>query len=339
VEVFRSPSPHELYRHQLDALNSYGSEVVVRGLRTKELLDVATVIEKPDRRVHIVPGRWANPFLALSEALHILGGRHDVASLLPYNKHILNFSDDGVDLYGAYGRRIKDQIPHILNRLRADPNDRRAILSIWEDRDLDADTKDPPCNDIVAFKLREDRLYMTIFNRSNDLHWGLYAVNLPTFSILQEYLAARLQVQLGTQTHISNSLHIYTGDHPGAKITKRMFNHMAAPLPVLPESGPLFPSGLPSHDYFVASCNDVLEQRPYGGDSLEEEGVAFLEFASDFLRCYRDWKSGIGSSPWDCRHADLYMDWIWAAEEFWHTVVKHSVAKETSRDQPAPQTS
>ncbi len=240
-----------------------------------------------------------------------------MASLLPYNKHILDFSDDGVDLYGAYGRRIKDQIPYLLNRLRADPNDRRAILSIWEDRDLDADTKDPPCNDIVAFKLRENRLYMTIFNRSNDLHWGLYAVNLPTFSILQEYIAARLQVQLGTQTHISNSLHIYTGEHPGARITKRMQAAAHEPLPMIPSPSPLFPLGLPSHETFVSDCNRVLEGEAYGtGSGIGDEGVAFLEFAADFLREYRAYRAGVTVDLWTCRHAPYFKEWIMAATEF-----------------------
>ncbi len=316
MEVFRSLSPHELYRHQLGALISFGSETVVRGLRTTELLNVATVIAEPQRRVHVVPGRWANPFLALSDALHVLAGRSDVASLLPYNKRILEFSDDGKWLYGAYGSRIKHQIPLLLNRLRADPNDRRAILSIWEDRDLDADTKDPPCNDIVAFKLRDDCLHMTIFNRSNDLHWGLYAVNLPTFSVLQEYLAARLQVQLGTQTHISNSLHIYT-DGPGAMITRRMLAAQHEPLPVLPTPSPLFPNGLPNHDTFVGDCNRVLDGEAYGDcPGIEEEGVAFLEFAADFLQEYRAHRAGVTVDLSGCRHASHFSEWIIAAEEF-----------------------
>ena len=319
--ICRDTSPHSLYRYQLNYIINQGQDVEVNGKPTKELLDVATVIDEPRRRVHVVPGRRANPFLALSEALHILGGRHDVASLLPYNKRIVDFSDDGVNLYGAYGKRTASQIPQILDRLRADPHDRRAILSIWRVDDLIADTVDPPCNDIVAFKLREDRLHMTIFNRSNDLHWGLYAVNLPTFSILQEYLAARLQVQLGTQTHISNSLHIYTGDHPGVKITDRMLAAMDVPLPELPESRPLFPNGLPSHKEFVADCNSVLNKEEYGDydntdPDLTEEGVAFLEFAADFLQCYRQHKAGVTIDLAECRHGPYYADWLEAAEEF-----------------------
>ncbi len=320
MRVFEAESPHLLYRDQLTALLAEGAEVTVRGRPTREILDVATVIRNPRQRVHVVPGRWANPFLALSDSLHVLAGRGDVASLLPYNQRIVEFSDDGDWLYGAYGPRIARQIMPLIERLRADPSDRRAILSIWEERDLQAPTKDPPCNDLVAFKLRSGHLHMTVFNRSNDLHWGLYAVNFYQFSILQEYIAARLRVDLGTQTHISNSLHVYT-DELGARITKRMMEAQwpaqgpSIPLPDLPDALMLFPNGLPNHADFVAGCNAVLDCEEYGGE-LDEEGVAFLEFASDFLRLYREYKAGVNVDLRDLRHAAYFEEWTIAAKEF-----------------------
>ncbi len=316
MRVFEAESPHLLYRDQLGALLTDGEEVTVRGRPTRELLDVATVIRDPRQRVHVVPGRWANPFLALSDSLHVLAGRSDVASLLPYNQRIVDFSDDGEWLYGAYGPRIARQIMPLIERLRANTTDRRAILSIWEERDLQAPTKDPPCNDLVAFKLRNDHLHMTVFNRSNDLHWGLYAVNIYQFSILQEYIAARLRVELGTQTHISNSLHVYT-DELGEKITVRMLNALEYPLPELPAPSFLFPMGLPRHEEFVRDCNTVLEGESYGNSpGIEEEGMAFLEFASDFLREYRAHKAGVTVRLRELRHASYFSDWIFAAEEF-----------------------
>ncbi len=320
--VCRDTSPHQLYQYQLNYILNHGRDVEIRGRPTKELLDVATIIDEPRRRVHVVPGRRANPFLALSESLHVLAGRNDVASLLPYNKRIVEFSDDGLTLYGAYGLRIKEQIPRLIARLKADPNDRRAVLSIWDPKDLDANTKDPPCNDIVMFKLREGKLHMTVTNRSNDLHWGLYAVNIYQFGILQEYLSTRLGAELGTQTHLSNSLHIYT-DELGAKITDRMLEAMnnGVPLPSLPEALPLFPNGLPDHLSFVDDCNAVLDQEEYGDydntdPDLAVEGVAFLEFAADFLQCYREFRAGVRVDLAECRHGHYYADWLEAGDEF-----------------------
>src|SRR3989304_4920002 len=161
--TIQGASAHEVYRDTLLTVMSEGASVEARGLQTKELLNFATVIEEPWNHCHFVPGRRWNPWIAMSEALWILAGRNDVAALLPYNKRIVEFSDDygkgatPPTLYGAYGKRIHYQIENMIARLEKDPNDRAAILSIWQPYDLHANTKDRPCNDMIMFKLRDGK--------------------------------------------------------------------------------------------------------------------------------------------------------------------------------------
>jgi thymidylate synthase len=318
MQVFKRKDPGMLYRDQLQAL-LFGLEahdITVKGRPTKEILNAVTVLEKPLHRMQIVPGRRMNPWLALSESLWMLAGREDVAALLPYNKRILDFSDDSETLYGACGYRIRDQIEPLLARLQADPNDRRAVLSIWNPADLTAETKDPPCNDMVGFKLRRGHLHMTVFNRSNDLHWGLHAVNIPQFGILLEYLAARLGVAVGTQTHISQSLHVYL-DEPAKDITYRMIAAWQEPIGSVAPS-PFFEElpicrldGQPSTDdlaYLYTLCDHVLD-----GKRLDEEDPPFFQFAHDFLQCYREKQHDLSM----CRHFPKFQAWIAAGEEFW----------------------
>lgn len=52
-------------------------------------------------------------------------------------------------------------------------------------------------------------LDMTVTNRSNDLIWGLLGANFVHFTILQEYMAARLGVEVGVYHHFTNNLHAY----------------------------------------------------------------------------------------------------------------------------------
>jgi hypothetical protein len=52
-------------------------------------------------------------------------------------------------------------------------------------------------------------LDITVTNRSNDMLWGLLGANYVHFSILQEYMAARLGVEVGYYHHFSNNLHVY----------------------------------------------------------------------------------------------------------------------------------
>jgi thymidylate synthase len=86
----------------------------------------------------------------------------------------------------------------------------------------DKGSKDVCCNLSVMFSLREmdrgEKLYggplprmldMTVTNRSNDLLWGLLGANYVHFTVLQEYMAARLGVEVGKYHHISNNLHVY----------------------------------------------------------------------------------------------------------------------------------
>ena len=81
--------------------------------------------------------------------------------------------------------------------------------------------KDIPCNDIVMLKIREGKLITTIGNRSNDLHLGL-PTNIFQFSFLTELIAGALGVELGTQTHNSQSLHVYSWNK-SAEVMDKIF--------------------------------------------------------------------------------------------------------------------
>jgi len=89
--------------------------------------------------------------------------------------------------------------------------------------------KDVPCNLSALFSIRQERrgsgtvdsarpieyLDIHIYNRSNDLIWGLLGANVVHFSFLLEYMANRIGVKVGRQYHTSNNLHIYTENNSG----------------------------------------------------------------------------------------------------------------------------
>lgn len=83
-------------------------------------------------------------------------------------------------------------------------------------------SKDVCCNLSVMFSIRDTQpnnaltfvpcpkyLDMTVTNRSNDLIWGMLGEDFVTFSVLQEYVAARLGVEVGRYNHFTNNLHVY----------------------------------------------------------------------------------------------------------------------------------
>lgn len=135
---------------------------------------------------------------------------------------------------------LTDQLQLVIDQLKAKPNSRRTVLSMWnvEDDLLKIDsTKDVCCNLCCTFMLRKEDsglitlkrnspdpkpiintvLDMTVFNRSNDMIWGMLGANVVHFSFLQEYIACCLGVEVGVYNQVSSNLHVYTDNNGGFK--------------------------------------------------------------------------------------------------------------------------
>jgi len=193
---------------------------------------VATVYSHPLERVIFWEERDANPFFHLYEALWMLAGRNDVEPLLRYVKTFNQFSDDGETIHDAYGHRWRkrfhgvDQIREIVYALKQNRDDRRCVLQMWSpESDLGRVGKAFPCNLTATFQVGvQGKLDMTVFCRSNDMILGAYGANAFHFSMLLEYMAARIGVEPGVYTQISTNMHIY--DHALNKGMTRMLHNL-----------------------------------------------------------------------------------------------------------------
>jgi hypothetical protein len=180
---------------------------------------VTTVYGKPCERVLFWPKRDANPFFHLMEGLWMLAGRDDVAFVAGFASNMRSFSDDGRRLHGAYGYRWRfafgrDQLAKLIKLLRANPRSRRAVLQMWDCRlDLtekeEGASRDLPCNTQVYFSQHAGYLNMTVCCRSNDVIWGALGANAVHFSMLQEYIAAMIGLEVGVYYQVSNNHHAY----------------------------------------------------------------------------------------------------------------------------------
>ena len=228
METIKVRNVHDALLRGIDLFR--GGDVHAQDSRAGATLEVetpvATTYLKPNERVLFWEERDANPFFHLFEGLWMLAGRQDVEYLSWFNSRMAEFSDDGMTFNGAYGYRWlfnfeKNQLDIIARRLAKDPHDRRCVLAIWDcTKDLDRQTLDTPCNTHIYFKVRGGKLNMTVCCRSNDMIWGAYGANAVHFSMLQEYMAAKIGVPLGTYTQISDSFHVYKDIYE--KLEKRM---------------------------------------------------------------------------------------------------------------------
>lgn len=212
-----------LYRG-VQLLASCRNIVAPRGMRTLEHpTPVVTEYHYPTDRVLFHPERDANPFFHLFEALWMLAGRDDVKFLRYFNKRMELYSDDGTSLHGAYGYRWRfafkyDQIETAVRTLMKDKSSRRCVIGMYSPilDGKDYEGKDVPCNTQIYLKVRNEALNLTVTCRSNDILWGAYGANAVQFSMLQEYIAAKVGVAVGRMWQLSDSYHAYLDGDGGA---------------------------------------------------------------------------------------------------------------------------
>jgi len=217
-----------------------------REFKCKEIYSpVLICIENPSDRYITIPERsWAKN-LAFAEALWIAAGCNHMELVNAYSKQMKEYSDDQVSMRAAYGPRIRafsgfssdyaisdpahrnvisgtgvtvDQLKFVVESFKRDINTRQAEITIHDPAkdDFNQDgtlkkTKDTPCCRTLNFIVRDGKLDVTLDIRSNDLFWGLSAVNVFNFTFMQEYVANLIGVPVGKYYHFVKNLHFYTG--------------------------------------------------------------------------------------------------------------------------------
>jgi hypothetical protein len=106
----------------------------------------------------------------------------------------------------AYGQKVSQQLPHVIDQLTDHHDTRRAILHIGKPEDGQERTK--PCMQSIQFQIRGDCLHTTTYARSWDVLSGLpYDVIL--MSGVNQIMAKLLGVEPGMVAFHAASLHVY----------------------------------------------------------------------------------------------------------------------------------
>jgi hypothetical protein len=199
---------------------------------------VITEYIHPHLRVLSSRQRDANPFFHLAESAWMLMGRNDIEFLSYYAKNMANYSVDGKTQHAAYGHRWTshfnvDQVQAIIDKLKAQPNTRQAVLQLWDARvdlvDSEENSKDRCCNLLAIFTPRtsaegETSLDMMVSNRSNDIVWGAYGANAVHFSFLHHLIAELSGFQVGVYRQVSDNYHMYDENLYGHKLFNSLVN-------------------------------------------------------------------------------------------------------------------
>lgn len=268
---------------------------------------VMTVYDEPLERVLFWKDRDANPVFHLMEALWMLAGRNDVEWLARFNSNMTQFSDDGVMFHGAYGYRWRqhfqddwgvDQLDYIVSLLTANPKSRRAVIAMWDAPvDLYADElaapKDIPCNTHIYLSMQNSDLDMTVCCRSNDIIWGAYGTNVVHFSMLQEYLAAKLGLLVGKLYQLSNNYHAYVDV---LERVSSLASEIRDPHRTI-DRNPYFDNGaqyfplVTNGETFLFELGEFMDnEMPFDTEDLFDYENKFLIYADILRRVYLEYK-------------------------------------------------
>lgn len=102
-----------------------------------------------------------------------------------------------------------DQIGHIIDQLRENPNSRRIVLNAWHPANA-AVSKLPPCHVMTVFNVQGDRLNAHLTQRSADVALGV-PFNIASYALLIHVLAQQAGLEVGTFAHTLVDAHIYCG--------------------------------------------------------------------------------------------------------------------------------
>jgi len=205
--------------------SNYYREIAPRGIPTLELTQMPFVTRytNPTECVLFNTTRSANPFFHFFEALWVIAGREDVRFMTHLLPRFKDYSDDGETFHGAYGMRLQEsnQLDEAIKQLKEDKDTRRAVVMIWQpDKDAGYIGRDMPCNCMLDFKIRNNKLHLIVSNRSNDAIWGAYGSNAVQFAFLLQWVAHRVDVPVGEYVQVSNSMHVYPENEPTRTLLK-----------------------------------------------------------------------------------------------------------------------
>lgn len=229
--------PNDIYRGLLHDIVERGDDHSSRGLGVKKIGPVTVIFLDPRERFLTCPGRLIHPYFQVLESIWILGGHGDLEFISHYLKNMENYADNREEFHAPYGVRMRhwndhrdnkdytwkmvDQFENCFRYLQKEPDTRHAVMSFWNPSldHCDVVTNDRPCNITFQFLIENGKLDLYIFNRSNDINWGLMNTNVVQFSVLLEVMALLLGIPVGKQIHMITNLHVY--DFQG-EITQRV---------------------------------------------------------------------------------------------------------------------
>ena len=199
------------------AVLTYGETTSPRGIETREIEDAVVIVDNVYDTLPLKVGRGAVPGIGAVESCQLLSGVSTPDTVIAVGPQFKNYAEDNGIFHGAYGPRTAGQFDAVVEKLKNDRDTRQAVVTIWDPQyDNQPSKRDYPCTVLHQFRVRNDRLNMSVYMRSNDVWLGA-AYDFFQFTRVQLALAWVLGVAPGRYAHHVGSLHIYKHHYDSAE--------------------------------------------------------------------------------------------------------------------------
>lgn len=203
----------DLVRHVLHN----GHTVSPRGMETREIEDATIFIDDIYHTLPLKVGRGAVPGIGAVESCQLLSGTSYPQTVIAVGPQFKNYAEDNGIFHGAYGLRTRGQYDAAVEKLKNDHDSRQAVVTIWNpEYDNKPLKRDYPCTVLHQFRIRDNRLNMSVYMRSNDVWFGS-AYDFFQFTQVQIAMSCVLGVEPGRYAHHVGSLHIYKQHYEAAE--------------------------------------------------------------------------------------------------------------------------
>lgn len=231
------------YLDGLTALSINGSELEVRGSKTKEIINHKLTIDPYEcLSVRFNKDKKLLKYL-LAELAWYFSGDSSVKFISRYASLWNRIKDKDGKVTSNYGRHIfrdkyryytngtydkyRTQFQFVIDTLKADLYSRQAVISL-RSADNTNNPKDNMCTLSIQFLYRNGLLHMIVNMRSNDIVYGL-TYDAPFFALLQLLVAQELGVNTGYYQHIAGSFHIYEKHYEELEIKSMEYYYHVKP--------------------------------------------------------------------------------------------------------------
>jgi len=207
-KVFRNAN--EAYEYLHDQILQYGVDFA----GTKALFNVGFYItDSQDNKIINRERNWKLDYAEAEWQWYLSGDRNiaklgDLYGKVPEIWKRMADEDGNVNSNYGWQWQRNNQIDHVINLLKYNPDTRQAAISIYDCKEYKEYTNDTPCTYAVQFTIVHGRLDMCVTMRSNDLWYG-FCNDQYCFSKLQKMVSDELNIEPGVYYHFAHNMHLY----------------------------------------------------------------------------------------------------------------------------------